>query len=106
MVITISITSLKPPIPPSVPSSANVPIRNTESLLAAKGQLANGRNGSRHHRGKLIDFTYDDIKYIFVSALFHDYDPSLFHESVEWFLRNDNTIKKFVDGFGIEELVL
>jgi hypothetical protein len=77
------------------------------TLLAAKGQLANGRNGSRHHRGKLIDFTYDDIKYIFVSALFHDYDPlkqfdKPNEESVEWFLRNDNTIKKFVDGFGID----
>jgi hypothetical protein len=77
------------------------------TLLAIRGRLSNGKNDDKYHNGKFIDFTYRDIKYLFVSALFHDYDPlkqfdKPHEESVEWFLRSDNTIKKFVDGFGID----
>ena len=54
-----------------------------------------------------IIFSNEDIKYLFVSALFHDYDPSKKfdkpnEESVEWFLRNDPKIKKFIDIAGID----
>ncbi len=49
----------------------------------------------------------EDIKYLFVSALFHDYDPAKQFDkpneaSVEWFLRNDPEIKKFIDIIGID----
>jgi hypothetical protein len=76
------------------------------TLLAARGRSVNGKNDDRYNNGKFVDITDRDIKYLFVSALFHDYDPlkqfdKPHEESVEWFLRNDKTIKKFVDGFGI-----
>ena len=52
-------------------------------------------------------FTKDDVKYLFVSSLFHDYDPAKQfdkpnEESVEWFLRNDPKIRKFIDNLGID----
>jgi hypothetical protein len=48
----------------------------------------------------------DDIKYLFVAALFHDYDPlkqfdKPHEDSVEWFLRNDKRIKRFIDDIEI-----
>jgi hypothetical protein len=52
------------------------------------------------------NFDQQDLIYLFVAALFHDYDPMKHfdkpHEdSVERFLRNDENIKKFVDDVGI-----
>jgi hypothetical protein len=57
--------------------------------------------------GNTSIFTNEDIKYLFFSALFHDYDPAKQfdkpnEESVEWFLRNDPEIRKFVDILGID----
>jgi hypothetical protein len=51
-------------------------------------------------------FSQDDIIYLFVAALFHDYDPlkqfdKPNEDSVEWFLRNDDKIKGFIDDVGI-----
>ena len=51
-------------------------------------------------------FSQDDIIYLFVAALFHDYDPlkqfdKPNEDSVEWFLRNDNKIKDFINDVGI-----
>jgi hypothetical protein len=48
----------------------------------------------------------DDIKYLFISALFHDYDPfkqfdKPHEESVEWFLRRDHKIIKFIEDIDI-----
>ena len=48
----------------------------------------------------------DDIKYLFVAILFHDYDPlkqfdKPHEDSVEWFLRNDDKIKRSIDEIGI-----
>lgn len=52
-------------------------------------------------------FSNEDIKYLFVAALFHDYDPAKQfdkpnEESIEWFLRNDPEIRKFIDIIGID----
>jgi hypothetical protein len=51
--------------------------------------------------------TYDDINYLFVSALFHDFDPlkefdKPNEESVEQFLRHDSMIQKFIRDAGID----
>jgi hypothetical protein len=51
-------------------------------------------------------FTQEDFIYLFVAALFHDYDlrkqyDKPHEESVENFLRSDVKIKKFIDGVGI-----
>ena len=51
-------------------------------------------------------FDQEDLIYLFVAALFHDYDPvkqfdKPHEDSVERFVRNDNTIKKSVDDVGI-----
>ena len=51
-------------------------------------------------------FSQEDMKYLFVAALFHDYDPlkqfdKPHEDSVEWFLRNDDRIKRFIDDIGI-----
>ncbi|MDF2769124.1 MAG: hypothetical protein K0S91_1959 [Nitrososphaeraceae archaeon] len=51
-------------------------------------------------------FSQEDIKYLFVAALFHDYDPlkqfdKPHEDSVEWFLRNDDKIKGFIKAVGI-----
>jgi hypothetical protein len=59
-------------------------------------------NNSNIHT-KLVQ---DDIKYLFVAALFHDYDPlkqfdKPHEDSVEWFLRNDKRIKRFIDDIEI-----
>jgi hypothetical protein len=51
-------------------------------------------------------FSKDDIIYLFVAALFHDFDPlkqfdKPNEDSVEWFLRNDDNIKGFINDVGI-----
>lgn len=66
------------------------------TLLAANGQEQRGDS----------KFGQEDIKYLFVAALFHDYDPSKEfdkpnEDSVERFIRNDDKIKKFIDDVGI-----
>jgi hypothetical protein len=69
------------------------------SLLALDGQLrASNQDGKK--------FNDHDIKYLFVAALFHDYDPlkrsdKPQEDSVEFFLRKDKRIKKFIDDIGI-----
>jgi hypothetical protein len=75
------------------------------SLLALDGQLrASNQDGKK--------FNDHDIKYLFVAALFHDYDPlkrsdKPHEDSVEFFLRKDKRIKKFIDDIGISlELVI
>jgi hypothetical protein len=64
------------------------------ALVAANG----------HYKEK--KFSQEDIKYLFIAALFHDYDPlkqfdKPHEDSVEWFLRNDNKIKGFIKAVGI-----
>jgi hypothetical protein len=71
------------------------------TLLAAKSHI--GQNNIENKD----TFTMDDVKYLFVSALFHDYDPAKHfdkpnEESVEWFLRNDPEILRFIDVMGID----
>ncbi len=70
------------------------------TLLSANSHVgrSNGNNNT---------FTNKDIKYLFVSALFHDYDPAKQfdkpnEESIEWFLRNDSKIRKLIDILGID----
>ena len=70
------------------------------TLLSANGHLLQCNK-------KEVPFSNDDIKYLFVSALFHDFDPSKKfdkpnEENVEWFLRSDSKINKFIDIAGIE----
>src|ERR687891_2776725 len=67
------------------------------TLLSANGQ----ENIEKENK-----FSQDDIKYLFVAALFHDYDPlkqfdKPHEDSVEWFIRNDEKITKFIEGVGI-----
>jgi len=69
------------------------------ALLALDGQL---KASSVEFR----KFNDHDVKYLFVAALFHDYDPLKLsdkpHEdSVEYFLRHDKKIKKFIDDIAI-----
>lgn len=72
------------------------------TLLAVnpgKHDQANNNNNAK--------FNQEDIKYLFVAALYHDYDPSKrfdkpHEDSVEWYLRNDNTVKKFIKDIGID----
>ncbi len=64
------------------------------TMLAANGQSGENK------------FSQEDIKYLFVAALFHDYDPlkefdKPHEDSVEWFIRNDAKIQKFIDDVGI-----
>jgi hypothetical protein len=51
-------------------------------------------------------FSQEDIRYLFVAALFHDYDPlkqfdKPHEDAVEWFIRNDEKITKFIEDVGI-----
>ncbi len=64
------------------------------TLLAAKGQ----KNDKK--------FSYKDICFLFVSALFHDFNPlkefdKPHEEDVEWFLRHDVMIQNFMKEAGI-----
>jgi hypothetical protein len=66
------------------------------TLLSASGQNKEEEN----------KFSQQDIIYLFVAALFHDYDPlkqfdKPHEDSVEWFLRNDDKIKGFIVDVGI-----
>jgi hypothetical protein len=67
-------------------------------LLAAKGNNENSKYKS---------FSKEDIMYLFSGALFHDYDPlkqfdKPHEDAVEWFIRYDHNIKKFIDALGID----
>jgi hypothetical protein len=74
------------------------------TLLAVnRGQHDQAKNNNNNNEAK---FNQEDIKYLFVAALYHDYDPSKqfdkpHEDSVEWFLRNDNTVKKSIKDIGI-----
>ncbi|MFQ5940617.1 MAG: hypothetical protein ACE5KA_02830 [Nitrososphaerales archaeon] len=64
------------------------------TLLSASGQNEENK------------FSQMDINYLLLAALFHDYDPlkefdKPNEDSVEWFIRHDNKIKKFIDDVGI-----
>ena len=68
------------------------------TLLAANGHAKGEGNNKK--------FSQDDIKYLFVAALFHDYDPlkqfdKPHEDSVEWYIRNDKKIKGFIEDVGI-----
>jgi len=70
------------------------------TLLSANGHLLQCNK-------KEVPFSNNDIKYLFVSALFHDFDPTKKfdkpnEENVEWFLRSDLKIKKFIEIAGID----
>ncbi|MGC2427650.1 MAG: hypothetical protein WA421_11485, partial [Nitrososphaeraceae archaeon] len=74
------------------------------TLLAANGQ----QNKEEEEEGLGVenDKFSEDIKYLFIAALFHDYDPlkqsdKPNEDAVEWFIRNDGKIRKFIDGVGI-----
>jgi hypothetical protein len=74
------------------------------SLMAASRQI------TKHQGDNLL--TKEDIKYLFTAALFHDYDPlkqsdKPYEDAVEWFIRSDPKIRKFIDDFGINlEIVI
>lgn len=70
------------------------------TLIAANSVLKTKGNN-------LINLGFEDIKYLFVSALFHDYDPlkqfdKPNEESIEWFIRNDPKIIDYVKEIGID----
>jgi len=59
-------------------------------------------NGQKNDK----QFSYKDICYLFVSALFHDFDPlkefdKPNEEAVEWFLRHDDRIQNFIKEIGL-----
>ena len=71
------------------------------TLLAANGQNKEEEKANNNNK-----FSADDIKYLFVASLFHDYDPlkqfdKPHEDAVEWFLRNDDKIKGFIKAVGI-----
>jgi len=74
------------------------------TLLVVSNNRANSVvNNDSNIYTKLVQ---DDLKYLFVAALFHDYDPlkqfdKPHEDSVEWFLRNDKRIKRFIDDIEI-----
>jgi hypothetical protein len=80
------------------------------TLLAFKNNNNNNNNGVNSEVNDNSNNNYiklqDDIKYLFVAALFHDYDPlkqfdKPHEDSVEWFLRSDKRIKRFIDDIEI-----
>src|ERR1041385_3947760 len=75
------------------------------TLLAADGQ-----NKKQLEKlglvGQNSKFSQEDIKYLFVAALFHDYDPlkqsdKPREDAIEGFIRNDCKIRTFIDAVGI-----
>ncbi len=71
---------------------------------------ANGQNKKQQEKlglaGENSKFSQEDIKYLFVAALFHDYDPlkqsdKPREDAIEGFIRNDCKIRKFIDAIGI-----
>lgn len=64
------------------------------TLLAASGQNKDNK------------FDLKDIKYLFLSALFHDYDPLKSfdkpnEDEVEWFIRKDKKIREWIEEEGL-----
>jgi hypothetical protein len=82
------------------------------TLLSADG-LNDSTNKEKEKEKEVIShefhgnkFSIEDISYLFVAALFHDYDPlkqfdKPHEDAVEWFIRNDEKIIKFIEGVGI-----
>lgn len=77
-------------------------------LLAANGQTDYNEEDAEvvGIQFKSDKFSQEDIRYLFVAALFHDYDPlkqfdKPHEDAVEWFIRHDEKIKKFIDDVGI-----
>ena len=79
-------------------------------LLAANGHndKDNNKEGAEVTKTQYKDneFSKEDIRYLFVAALFHDYDPlkqldKPHEDAVEWFIRNDEKINKFIEDVGI-----
>jgi hypothetical protein len=73
------------------------------TLLAANGQQTKQQ---RWIAGENNRFSQEDIKYLFIAALFHDYDPlkqsdKPREDAIEWFIRNDRKIGKLIDAVGI-----
>ncbi len=82
-------------------------------LIVAKGLNGGKEKGAEAAGAQYnIKFSQDDIKYLFVAALFHDYDPlkqfdKPHEDAVEWFIRNDDKITKFIKDIRINiDLVL
>jgi hypothetical protein len=76
------------------------------TLLAVNNNNAVNSEVNNNNDNNYTKLVQDDIKYLFVAALFHDYDPlkqfdKPHEDSVEWFLRNDKKIKKFIDDIEI-----
>jgi hypothetical protein len=70
------------------------------TLLAVFGQKNNNRNNN-------FDFDSMDIKYLFTSALYHDFDPLKRFEkpnedAVESYIRSDKKIKESIDEAGLD----
>jgi hypothetical protein len=68
---------------------------------------ANGNNVKEQAKGRGNKFKEEDIKYLFVAALFHDYDPSKrfdkpHEDAVELFVRNDDKIRNFISEIDID----
>src|SRR5919198_618774 len=75
------------------------------TLLAANGQQKREQE-ERELGEENNEFSQEDVKYLFIAALFHDYDPlkrsdKPHEDAVEWFIRNDGKIGKFIDAVGI-----
>jgi hypothetical protein len=75
-------------------------------LLAVDGQNNGNANDKTLVHWGAEEFSHEDIRYLFVAALFHDYDPlkqfdKPNEDSIEWFIRNDEKIKKFIEDIGI-----
>lgn len=59
------------------------------------------------NKSKRYEITQNDMCYLFVSALFHDYDPMKQFDKpnedcVEFFIRNDAKINKFIEEAGLD----
>ena len=68
---------------------------------------ANGYNVKEQAKGRGNKFSEEDIKYLFVAALFHDYDPlkrfdKPHEDAVELFVRNDEKIRRFISEIDID----
>ena len=76
------------------------------TLLAVNNNNALNSEVNNNNNNNYTKLIQDDIKYLFVAALFHDYDPlkqfdKPHEDSVEWFLRSDKKIKRFIDDIEI-----
>ena len=74
-------------------------------VLLAADRPNNGNDDAVIHSGG-DKFSQEDIRYLFVAALFHDYDPlkqfdKPNEDAIEWFIRNDEKVKKFIEDIGI-----